>query len=128
MDKFADYVKFREVSAINMGKQMLGGASSLNLDAKSQAAFDAVMEAFELVLGAKPNAAISWLKSISNTAPEVKDNVDSILAKHDVESLKEMLPGIRRAGQRVSRSIRKGLGDLESDNSDVVAMNSADSM
>lgn len=128
MKKFADYIKFREVSAINMGKQMLGGASSLNLDAKSQAAFDAVMGAFEMVLGAKPNAAISWLKTVVNSVPEVKDSVESMLAQHDIESLKEVLPGIRRAGQKVSRSISKGLGDVDSGDSDVVAMNSADAM
>lgn len=128
MKKFSDYIKLREVSAVNIGKQVLGGASSLNLDAKSQAAFDAVLEAFELILGAKPNTAINWLKTVSNTIPEVKENIESILSQHDLEGLKEILPSVRRAGQKVSRSISRGLGDLDAGGSDVVAMNSADSM
>jgi len=128
MKKFTDYIKLKEVSALNMGKQMLGGSSSLNLDAKSQAAFDAVIEAFELVLGSKPNVAVSWLKNIINSIPEVKDQVDDILSQHDIESLKETIPGARRAGQKIGRSITKGLGDLDSGNSDVIANNSADAM
>jgi len=128
MKKFADYIKLKEVSALNVGKQMLGGSSSLNLDAKSQAAFDAVIEAFELVLGSRPNVAISWLKNITNSVPDVKDQVDEILSQHDIESLKETIPGIRRAGQKIGRSISKGLGDLDAGNSDVVSTNSADAV
>jgi hypothetical protein len=128
MKKFEDYVKFREVSALNMGKQMLGGASSLNLDAKSQAAFDAVLEAFELVLGSKPNIAISWLKNITNTIPDVKDKIENILSQHDIDNLRDTIPAVRRAGEKIGRSISKGLGDLNVGNSDVVSMNSADTV
>lgn len=128
MKKFADYLKLKEVSALNIGKQMLGGASSLNLDAKSQGAFDAVMGAFELVLGSKPNVAISWLKNVVNTMPEVKDEVESLMSQHDIENLKDTIPAVRRAGQKIGRSISRGLGDMDSGSSDVVAMNSSDSM
>lgn len=128
MKKFADYIKLKEISAVNLGKQMIGGSGSLNLDAKAQAAFDAVIESFELVLGTKPTVAITWLKNVVNTIPEVKDQVENLLSQHDMESLKEVLPGIRRAGQKVSRSLSRGLGDMDSGSSDVISANSADSM
>lgn len=127
MQKFIDYIKLQEISATNMGKSMLGGATSLSLDAKSQAAFDAVIEAFELVLGERPNVAISWLKNISSSMPEVHQKVEEILSQHDIESLKDAVPAARRAGQKISRSISRGLGDLNSSDSDVVSMNAADS-
>ncbi len=126
MQKFTDYVKLQEISALNMGKNMLGGANSLNLDPKSQAAFDAVIEAFELVLGSKPSVALSWLKTVTTSIPEVHDQVDQLLAQHDLESLKDALPAARRAGQKISRSISRGLGDVDPGQSDVVSMNSAD--
>lgn len=128
MKKFVDYIKFREVSAINMGKQVLGGASSLSLDAKSQASFDAVLEAFELVLGSRPGIAISWLKNITSSIPDIKDQIEQVLSQHDIESLKDTIPAVRRAGQKIGRSMSKGLGDLDSGNSDVVSMNSADAV
>lgn len=128
MKKFVDYIKFREVSAINMGKQVLGGASSLSLDAKSQASFDAVLEAFELVLGSRPGIAISWLKNITSSIPDIKDQIEQVLSQHDIESLKDTIPAVRRAGQKIGRSMSKGLGDLDSGNSDVVSMNTADAV
>lgn len=127
MQKFIDYIKLQEMSATNMGKSVLGGANSLSLDAKSQAAFDAVIESFELVLGERPNVAISWLKNVSHSMPEVHQKIEEILSQHDIESLSDTVSAARRAGQKVSRSISRGLGDLNSGDSDVVSMNAADS-
>lgn len=128
MKNFIEFMKMKETSALNFGKNMLGGANSLNLDAKSQAAFDALIEAFELLLGEKPNMVISWIRNLSNNSPEVKQKVEEILSSHDIESLKDIIPAARVAGQKISRSISKGLGDLDTSSSDVVSINSSDAI
>ena len=115
MKKFIDYVKLQEISAMNMGKEMLGGSSSIGLDARTQAALSAAIEAFELILGERPGAAMSWLKAQSNSIPEVRDTVEAILKQHDFESLSDLRTGVSRAGSRISGMITKGLGDVSKD-------------
>lgn len=126
MQKFTDFVKLREVSATNLGKDILAGGSSIGLDSKSEAALQAVLEAFELLLDAKPSMVINWLKTATNSVPEVKDQIDAILSKHDFDSLPDLKGAVRRAGRKLATSMKKGLGD-EGPNDDVLSPNAADS-
>ena len=98
-----------------MGKEMLGGSSSIGLDARTQAALSAAIESFELILGERPGAAISWLKAQSNSIPEIRDTVEAILKQHDFESLSDIRPGVSRGGKRISNMITQGLGDVSKD-------------
>jgi hypothetical protein len=126
MQKFKNYLKLREVSASSLGRDMLGGGSSVGLDSKSESALQAVLEAFELLLDARPSMVINWLKRTSETIPEVKDQVERILAQHDFESLPDLKGAIRRAGRKLGTTIKKGLGD-ERSHDDVLSPNAADS-
>jgi len=125
MEKFKDYIKLREVSAVSLGKDITGGASSIGLDSRTEGALQAVMEAFELLLDAKPNMVISWLKRTSTAIPEVSEQINRILAQHDFDSLPDLKGAVRRAGRKLGKTIRKGLGD--EGHNDVLSPNAADS-
>lgn len=126
MQKFADFVKLQEISAMSLGQDVLGGATGTSMDPKAREAFDAVVKAFELVLGAKPGMVTSWLQRTSDSIPEVKDQVSQMLSQIDVDSLNQLKSGAGRAGQKIGNSISKGLGDMSNTNHDVVSMNAAD--
>jgi len=114
MRKFVEYVKLREMSAMNMGKDIFGGANNVSLDANSEAAVDTALQAFLLILGAKGSQTIGMLKSIVQSVPEVKDQVEQMLSQHDFDSLKDLGVAASRAAKRISSNSSKGLGDVSS--------------
>lgn len=126
MKKFKDYVELREVSAASLGRDIMGGASGIGLDSRTESALQAVLEAFELLLDARPNMVISWLKRTSQTVPEVSSQIEQILAQHDFESIPDLKGAVRKAGKKLGTAIKKGLGD-EGHNDDVLSPNAADS-
>lgn len=125
MKKFKEYIKLREVSATSLGKDIIGGSSSIGLDSKTTEALQAVIEAFELLLDEKPNMVINWLKRASVDVPEIQ----RILNQHDFDSIPDLKGAVRRAGRKLGSSIRKGLGDESNpmDHDDVLSPNMADS-
>ena len=127
MQKFVDYVRLQETSAMSMGKSLMGGASNVNLDPNSEAAMDTAIQAFLLALGASPSKTIGALKNVVQGIPDVKDQVDQMLSQHDYDSLTDLRTAAGKAGKRIAPMISKGLGDVQSNN-DMVSANSADSM
>jgi hypothetical protein len=126
MKKFTDFINLKEISANKLGRDVLAGASSVGLDSKTEAALQSVLEAFELMLNARPTMVINWLKRTSSTIPEVSAQIQEILKQHDFESLPELKGAVRKAGRRLKTVMKKGLGD-EGPNDDVLSPSAADS-
>lgn len=125
MKKFKEYIKLREVSALSLGKNIIGGGSSIGLDAKSEEALQAVIEALEILLDKKPAVVTSWLKVVSSSIPEIQ----KILSGHDFDRISDLKGALSRAGKKLGKNIRRGLGDESGpiDSDDVLSPNAADS-
>jgi len=127
MKTFNDYVSLKELAAYDVGTNMLGKSS---LDADSEKALTAAIQAFEIVMSKNSQAAAQFLNRMSEVMPELK----SILQQHGLDSFKDgnFKRDMRKAATKGRRVISKGLADVSPDDvknhgTDVLATNSADS-
>ena len=92
----------------------------------SDDAYNAAIQAFEIVMSKNSKAAVNFLNDISSTLPEIK----TILQKYGLDSFKSVNPVYERKNGR--KITHKGLGDFSTHdvndrNVDVIATNAADS-
>lgn len=127
MKTFQDYLSLKELAAYDIGTNMLGKSS---LDADSEKALTAAMQAFEIVMSKNSQAAAQFLNRMSEVMPEIK----TILQQHGLDSFKDgnFTKNMRRAATKGRRVVSKGLADVSTDDvknhgTDVLATNSADS-
>lgn len=127
MRTFMNYVSLKELAAYDVGTNMLGHA---NLDANSEKALTAAMQAFEIIMSKNSQAAIQFLNRMSDVMPEIK----TVLQQHGLDSFKDgdFKANMRRAATKGRKFITKGLGDVNTADAnrhgvDVIASNSADS-
>lgn len=127
MKTFQDYVSLKELAAYDVGTNVLGKSS---LDANSEKALTAAMQAFEIVMSKNSQAAAQFLNRMSEVMPEIK----AILQQHGLDSFKDgnFKTDMRKGATKGRRVISKGLADVSPDDvknhgTDVLATNSADS-
>ena len=123
MIKFNDYVNLRELAAYDVGADLLGKTS---LDAESQTALTAALQAFEVIMSRNSSTAAQFLNRMSQSIPEIK----AILQQHGMDSFKDsdFRNSMRRAASKGNKFLTKGLGEISpSDtNDDIVMPNSSD--
>lgn len=126
MKTFQDYVSLRELAAYDVGTSVLGRQS---LDAGSEKAMTAAMQAFDIIMSKNPGAVSQFLNRMSDVMPELK----AILQQHGLDSFRDssFKTNMRKAGRKGQRIISKGLADVGPEDAksgmDVVATPSADS-
>jgi len=127
MKTFHDYVSLKELAAYDVGTNVLGKSS---LDANSEKALTAAIQAFEVVMSKNSQAAAQFLNRMSEVMPEIK----AILQQHGLDSFKDgnFKGDMRKAATKGRRVISKGLADVSPEDvkdhgTDVLATNSADS-
>lgn len=127
MKTFQDYVSLQELAAYDVGSNILGKSS---LDANSEKALTAAMQAFEVIMSKNSQAAAQFLNRMSEVMPEIK----AILQQHGLDSFKDgnFKANMRKGATKGRRVISKGLADVSPDDvknhgTDVLATNSADS-
>lgn len=124
---FQDYVVLKELSAYDVGTNILGKS---NLDTDSEKALTAAMQAFEIIMSKNSQMAAQFLNRMSEVMPEIK----SVLQQHGLDSFKDasFKTNMRKAATKGRKYISKGLADVSPDDvknhgTDVLATNSADS-
>ncbi len=123
MKTFNDYVNLQELAAYDVGASVLGRVS---LDADSETALTAAMQAFEIIMAKNSSVAVQFLNRMSQTNPEIK----AILQQHGLDSFRDsdFKNSMRKGAGKGRNFIKKGLGDtLASDDDNVISSNIPDS-
>lgn len=126
MQTFNDYVNLKEISAYDVGTGILGRSS---LDASSEKAITAAMQAFEIIMSKNSSAAVQFLNRMTTTMPELH----AILQQNGLDSFRDgdFKTAMKKGATKGRRIVTKGLGDVSpsdvNGDADVVATPVADS-